>query len=116
MTEEEINDVRVGMKELMAVLADVGEKIGKPAAEVDGVRHSISPAVDELCDLALKGLAQQRYVSRQLTTHELLEDAAVLLEDHGQTSAAGRVRSGKSAVPDVPISSCYISSSHEEKR
>jgi hypothetical protein len=56
MTKDEINAARATLKELMAILADCGENIGRPAQEVAVVRHSIGPAVDEMCDLAIKGL------------------------------------------------------------
>ncbi len=61
MTKDDINDARKGIKELVLEMAKIAETIGRPAQEIEAVKTSISPMVDELCDFALRGLSVQPY-------------------------------------------------------
>jgi hypothetical protein len=88
LTKEEIEQIRVGAKELMLTLAESGLALGKTPEQVSSVRNAVW--IDALCDLALAALdAGSVRVSRDAIKDaiELLDYAADDVDDHMKASA-----------------------------
>lgn len=72
-TEGTLNDMRAGLKELLGVLAEAGQVLGRPQDQIKMVQDAAG--VDPLFDLAIAGYRSLRSESARLRASEEMTDS-----------------------------------------